>query len=1107
MARRAANRPQVPFPYKLVLNQWLLSLFKVRCFEDLAEHLRDEALEGLDENNIHRFHHALTAQLFNLTQLPTELLLEYDQNIVRHTQRLNERRIILGEGPIVWKYFQYLTLLFSEIYLDRYFRDPEALLKELNAQVAACNSDKPEADRIAAFDEAAEAWPQLNRLAFWMATGSGKTLLMHANILQYRYALTRRGRQRELNRIILLTPNEGLSQQHLREFEAAGIDAELFDKDACGLFSGQAVEILEVTRLRDEMGERTIAIDAFEGNNLVLVDEGHRGASSGEEGAWMRFRNALCEKGFSFEYSATFGQAVKGSPKLTELYAKSMLCDYSYRYFYGDGFGKDYQILNLDEGTQKNHRELYLVACLLSFFQQQWLYRQQGGAFRPFNIENPLCIFVGGRVTATLAKKDASDIVEILQFLARYAADRAGSIQRIDRVLHQGLITAKGRNLFAGRFTYLNTRGLSPSQIFDETLATIFNAPGGGRLHVENLKGVTGEVALRLGAENDPFGVINVGDDAKLVKLCEEKGLAKSEREFSGSLFHEINQPHSTVHLLIGSKKFTEGWSSWRVSTMGLMNVGKGEGAQIIQLFGRGVRLKGYDLSLKRSGKTRLPEGVERPKHIDILETLGIFGIHADYMAQFRDFLKEAGLPTNDDRIEFLLPVIKNLGRQKLKTIRLKKTINGVSTEFGDAFRKLAPIPTVAPPDPVSDPSTDYLQKNQVMLNWYPKIQAMKSGGLVGGDADAAPNEMHLSARHVAFLDHDRLYFELERFKAERGWYNLNLTRQAIEALLADQSWYRLQIPEEELVGDSFEKVRLWEEIAVALLKKYTERYYTFRKREWELPHLKYHDLEGGDLNFPGARESPDQAHYRILIDKSQEEIVAKLEELKAAIEKGDINPWEFQGMKAIWFGKHLYEPLLYLDTKSVEISPAPLNKGERMFVEDLKAFHDGHAEFFNTRELYLLRNLSRGRGVGFFEAGNFHPDFILWLLAGDRQYISFVDPKGIRNIGFTDPKIQFFETIKHIEARLADPAVTLNSFIVSNTPSHVIKRQWVVDKADMTTRHILFQDEDRSTYIQALLSKALATKQPSVAGGGRRAVKPARRHPWRRYPLVVPKE
>ena len=1070
MARRTGNRPQVPFSYKLVLNQWLLSLFNVRRFEELAEHLRNEALEGLDENNIHHFHHALTAQLFNLTRLPTDLLLEFDQNIVRHTQRLNERRITRGDEPIVWKYFQYLTLLFSEIYLDHYFRDPKALLAALNAQVAAYNADKAEADQIAAFDESAEVWPQLNKLAFWMATGSGKTLLMHANILQYQHALTRHGRHRELNRILLLTPNEGLSQQHLREFEAAGIDAELFNKDGRGLFSGQAVEIIEVTRLRDEMGDRTIAIDAFEGNNLVLVDEGHRGASGGEEGAWMRARNALCEKGFSFEYSATFGQAVKGSPRLTELYAKSTLCDYSYRYFYGDGFGKDYQILNLDEGTQQNHLKLYLVACLLSFFQQQRLYRVQGGAFQPFNVEKPLWIFVGGRVTATLAKKDASDIVEILQFLARYAADRADSIQCIDRVLNEGLVTATGKDLFAGRFAYLNTRGLSPAQVFDETLAMIFNAPGGGQLYVENLKGAAGEVALRLGAENEPFGVINVGDDAKLVKLCGEHGLATGEREFSGSLFHEINQSHSTVHLLIGSKKFTEGWSSWRVSTMGLMNVGKGEGAQIIQLFGRGVRLKGYDLSLKRSGRTKLPEGVERPKHIGVLETLGIFGIHADYMAQFRDFLKEEGLPTNDDRIEFLLPVIKNLGTQKLKTIRLKKTINGVSTEFGDAFRKLAPVPTVAPPAPVSDPSTTYLQNNQVLLNWYPKIQAMKSGGLVGGDADAAPNETHLTARHVAFLDLDRLYFDLERFKAERGWYNLNLKWKAIEALLADQSWYRLQIPAEELTGDSYEKVRLWEEIAVALLKKYTERYYTFRKREWESPHLEYRDLEDDDPNFPGAEEAPDEGYYRILIDKSQEEIVAKLEELKAAIRKDELKPWEFRGIKAIWFGKHLYQPLLYLDTNVVEISPVPLNKGELMFVEDLKAFHDRHAGFFKTRELYLLRNLSRGRGVGFFEAGNFHPDFILWLLAGDRQNVIFVDPKGIRNIGPSDPKIQFYRTIKEIEQRLGDPAVRLQSFIVSNTPSTTMQMLWRMEKSEMQMRNILFQEEDKDSYVKTML-------------------------------------
>lgn len=1071
--RRRNDRPKVPFSQKLALNRWMLSLFNVDRFEQLAEHLRGEALQGLDENNVHHFHHAMTAQLFNLTQLPTELLLEYDQNIVRHTQRLNERRITRGEEPIAWKYFQYLSLLFTEIYLDRYFRDPDALLRSLNEQVSALNADRIEADRITPFDEDAEAWSQLNKLAFWMATGSGKTLLMHANILQYQHYLIKHGRRRELNRILLLTPNEGLSHQHLREFEIAGIDAEFFNKDGRGLFSGQAVEILDIHKLKDEMGDKTVAVEAFEENNLVLVDEGHRGASGGAEGTWMRFRNALCERGFSFEYSATFGQAVKGSPELTDLYAKNVLFDYSYRYFYGDGFGKDYQILNLDEGTQTNHLETYLVACLLSFFQQQRLFREHDRAFRPFEVEKPLWIFVGGSVTATLAKQDASDIVAILKFLASYAADRNGSIQRIGKVLNEGLVTAGGKDLFAGRFGYLNTCGLTPAQVYEETLATLFNAPAGGQLYVENLKGADGEVALRLGAENDPFGIINVGDDSKLVKLCEDHGLATGEREFSGSVFHEINEPKSPVNVLIGSKKFTEGWSSWRVSTMGLMNVGKGEGAQIIQLFGRGVRLKGYGMSLKRSGKTDLPTGVDRPKHVGLLETLGIFGIHADYMAQFRDFLEEEGLPTNDDRIEFLLPVLKNLGTQKLKTIRLKKTINGVSTEFGDAFRRLAPVPTLTRPEPAKDASTQYLLKNQVVLNWYPKIQALKSGGLSGGDGDAAPNQTHLTSRHVAFLDPDALYFELERFKAERGWYNLNLTRQGITDLLSDQTWYRLLIPEGELAFDSFERVRLWNEIALSLLKKYTERYYLFRKRDWELPHLEYRDLEADDPNFLVAKESPEEGYYRILIDQSQEEIVAKLEELKAMILAGDLKPWEFKGMKALWFGQHLYQPLLYLDRKVVEISPAPLNRGERQFVEDLQAFHESGEDFFEGKELYLLRNLSRGKGVGFFEAGNFHPDFILWLLADGKQHVTFVDPKGIRNLGSTDPKIRFHETIKEIESRLGDPSVNLESYIVSNTPSATMAMLWDMEKTEMEARHVLFQEEDQGSYVGRMLHVA----------------------------------
>ncbi|MEI6518835.1 MAG: DEAD/DEAH box helicase family protein [bacterium] len=1064
--RGTKNAVQTKFAYKLALNQWMLRLFDVERFEDIALHLREENLEGLDGDNIHYFYHALVLHFPDLSNLTPNILLEYDQNIVRHTQILNARRISHGEQEITWKYFQYLALLFTEIYLDKYFEDATALRSSITTQINAINIGKDEADQIKPFDDSTDPKMDLNKLAYWIATGGGKTLIMHANILQYRYYLEKYGRKGELNRVILLTPNDGLSQQHLREFKIAGISAEIFSKGGGELFTSHAVEIIDINKLREDSGDTTVAVNNFEGKNLVLIDEGHRGASSGEEGAWMRFRNALCEKGFSFEYSATFSQAVRGNATLTGIYSRCILFDYSYRYFYNDGFGKDYQILNLDEEIQGHHLELYMTACLLAFFQQQKLFKDHEASFRAFHIDKPLWIFVGSKVTANLATKDASDIVEILKFLARFVSDRRGSIEHIGQILYKGLITAAGKNLFANKFNLFNTFGLQPEAIYAEILDTLFNAAGGGLLYVENLKGAIGEIALRIGADNEPFGVINVGDDAKLVKLCEDHGIETGDRDFTGSLFHDINKKSSTVNILIGSKKFTEGWSSWRVSTMGLMNVGATEGAQIIQLFGRGVRLKGYNQSLKRSNRITLPNDVKRPEDIGILETLSIFGIHADYMAQFRDFLEEEGLPNEEEREEFFLPVIRDLGSKPLKTIRLKKIINGVNTDFGDAFRRLGPIPTL-------DLPKDYLQKNQVIVNWYPKIQALRSKGMTDDEKDATTNVTHLQDKHIAFLDLEYLYFEIERFKAGRGWFNFNINKQIIERLLLDQSWYQLYIPQSELDFKSFNKVQQWQQIALALLIKYTKLYYSYCKKDWELPHLEYTDVKENDPNLL-CREDAGKNGYRILINESQVDIANKLRELKANIESGNLKPWEFSGIKALWFGKHLYQPLLCLEKGIVEISPAPLNKGEMQFVEDLKEFYDNSKDFFEGKELYLLRNLSKGRGVGFFEAGNFHPDFILWILYGDKQFVTFVDPKGIHNLGATDPKIEFYKEIKKIELRLGDTNVTLNSFIISNTPSHAVKRQWNISKQDMTDRNILFEEEDKSTYIKAMLTKIM---------------------------------
>jgi len=1052
------------FEQRLVLHQWLLSLFGVASFERLAANLKAPELEGFDENNVTRFHHQLRL-LFDRPELPHDLLLAYDQNIVRHWRRITERRN--HGGPFLYpKYFQYLALLFAEIYLDRYFRDPEGLLAQLNAHVEAFNRGEyrvptapaepiPDSSRIEPYTR-----QDLNKLAFWMATGSGKTLLMHINILQYQHYLNLHG-GRQVNRVILLTPNEGLSHQHLEEFRLSGIEADLFSKEGRGLFAGRAVEILDIHKLRDEMGEKTVAVDAFEGNNLVLVDEGHRGTSGAEIGAWMQKRNQLCEDGFSFEYSATFGQAMRasGNRALEQVYAKCILFDYSYRYFYGDGYGKDYRILNLADDSDENVRRRYLAACLLSFYQQLKLYRDKSQEFRPFLLERPLWIFVGGSVNAvrTQNRRKVSDVVDILLFLASFVRERDESVAAIERLLagRSGLLDAAGRELFQGTYRYLNTLRLSPDQVFDDILRVLFNASTTAALHVENLKGTDGEVALRLG-DNEPFGVINVGDASALCKLCEEQvELVVTETEFSGSLFRALEDEASTINILIGSKKFTEGWSSWRVSTMGLMNIGRNEGPQIIQLFGRGVRLKGKDFSLKRS---RRLEGVPAPRNIETLETLNIFGIRADYMRQFKEYLEDEGLPANEDRIEFVLPVIKNLGSKKLKMVRLREGVD---------FKKDGPKPAL-------DEPPKYLRRHPVVVDWYPKLQAMASGaGRTNGQA-AERDRCYFKESHLAFLDLDAIYFELQQFKNERAWHNLNLSRSNLATLLGRNDWYELLIPKEEMDFRSFQQVLRWQEIAAALLKKYLDRYYRFRKQEFEARYLQYRELSEDDPNFINE--------YRLLIEQSRKDIIEKLEEIKGLIDAGELRNVEFQSLQAIAFGRHLYEPLIYVANDLIEVKPVVLeNEGERDFVLDLQRFCETKKDVLKGKELYLLRNLSRGRGIGFFEAGNFYPDFILWLLVGDRQHVSFIDPKGLRNLeGPEDPKIQFHETIKDLERQLGDPAVILNSFIISSTPAQQV--EWWnrrMTKEDFEARNVLFQREDRTTYIEKLLAKACTPAYP----------------------------
>src|SRR5207249_3598311 len=141
-------------------------------------------------------------------------------------------------------------------------------------------------------------------------------------------------------------------------------------------------------------------------------------------------------------------------------------------------------------------------------------------------------------------------------------------------------------------------------------------------------------------------------------------------------------------------------------------------------------------------------------------------------------------------------------------------------------------------------------------------------------------------------------------------------------------------------------------------------------------------------------------------------DLIAVVDNLLSEYRKGAGEEDMAEPLPRLHVDVHLYEPLLARDAEStsarqltlgvpvtVRSAPTGLVPSEVTFVRDLRSAWTAvsASEEFVGCDLYLLRNLPR-RGVGFFGAAGFFPDFLLWLKAGIRQALAFIEPKGMVN-------------------------------------------------------------------------------------------------------------
>ena len=1026
---------------RLLLLDWLYSQLGLDL-KRLQELLK-ACNVGLAANGMSCYAATLAYQTAELKLTNTDLA-QYDLNIRTALARINSQR----STPLELKYYQYCAALLVEILLHRR-QDRAQLLTELNLYRDQRNRRLPASDYFTGFVDS-----DLDKVALWMATGSGKTLLMHLNYHQYLHY------NPQPENIVLITPNEGLSEQHLEEWNASATPAERWRSAGSGtvpLRDPATVLIIEITKLTTsaaKSGGASASVGQWNRPNLVFVDEGHRG-SGGD--VWKTVRDTLGAGGFTFEYSATFGQAVhaaggKLKANLIDEYSKAIVFDYSYKYFYNDNYGKDYSIFNLPDGWDERLNERMLLANLLQFYQQCRTFDLHRLALKPYNLEAPLWIFVGSSVNAVSKSSGgtSSDVLDAVLFIDRVLNNPTNTIHQIERIISgQSELRIDGFDIFANQFTDL---GLDAASIYADLVKRVFHAPQSAPLRLVDRTQTDGEIALHAGSHDQPFGVINIGDTPSFLNLVADRApsIVQSVDRFGGSVFGTINRPQSSINLLIGAKKFTEGWNSWRVSTMTLLNVGKSEGSQIIQLFGRGVRLRGEKHSLQRSAAIA-PSHLATP--LQQLETLAVFGLRANYMDTFAEYLQRETIQA-EPLHEIVVPT------KATKHAALLNQLTVPTLDHRTSFkqqRRLALFP---------DRSL-----NPIKLNVSQTLQSLSSRAPQIRGMAQLDRPFTLPESSQALLDWSALQSALQTHQREQGYSNLRVSEAGLREILADPYTYTLiGNPSIATVTAPDDLARV-QTLAQRIVIDYMNYFYKQHRLRWEGQHLHYVTID------TIADVMPD--HYSVWVRDSQRQFIS---DLKYLITSDDLYTRQPANIPTLFLAEHLYQPLFTEGSAELEKTvPVMLNSGERTFAEDLRTFI-GSIALPADWQIVVLRNLSKGKGVYFWQTAGFYPDFILWLLTPTKHHVIFIDPKGLRNLlgQFNDEKVTLHTRIKAIETALqptSGPTIQLDAFLDSTTSMADVP--WQVERPgipahdatlnDYHKNHIFFQSEGPGRFLTML--------------------------------------
>ena len=809
----------------------------------------------------------------------------------------------------------------------------------------------------------------INRMSFWMATGSGKTLII-VKLIEFLGKLIA---EKELpaQDILFLAHRDDLLDQfknHVEEFNSFNFDTRIHLKSLREYESVKRENALPFSRneinvfyyrsdlISDEHKEKIVNFRNYDnsGKWYILLDEAHKGDK--EDSKRQILYSILSRNGFLFNFSATFTD-----PR------DFATCAFNFNLsrFVEEGYGKHIYVSSAEISAFRGRgdfspiekQKIVLKTLLLLTYINKYFEK-----IRKVNTSlyhRPLLLTLVNSVAV-----EDSDLELFFRELEKVAKNE----------IREDLLNEAKNELIKefrehSKFEFEDLDCIVNADLisklkYKDILQYVLNAKTPGNIEVLKIPGNRNELIFKLKTAEKPFALIKIGDISAWLK-DKLGGYEISETFDNESYFKAINRDDSDINILMGSRSFYEGWDSNRPNIILFVNIGVGSDAKkfVLQSVGRGVRIEPQKNKRKR------------------LQNL--FNATTPCQALPDTPLREGNLEKLFEKVKDLILPIESLFVFGTNAKNLREIIATLKAEkqdmnLGEAF--------------ILNPE---VQQHLLLVPIYKNSERIF--------AEESTPQKYLISRKDFDITSQFYKFLGDRIALVKHGCEVKVLKKAKESFAEKERYYdfgeKNSLFEPELILD-----RIFDYLGVK-----SKEFDRFKQLENEIVHFKKVRFIDGDAKYKEIRQKIEaMKHYpekKKEIDESYGNIPPEQynKQLKLFEEscKYEVNKQE---IKIKYLANHYYLPVIVSETEKIDYLKHIINvDSEKRFIEQLEEYLQKDNNVFKQFDWWMFSKLDQTLDevvIPYYNPkenniANFKPDFIFWMQKGSRYLILFVDPKG----------------------------------------------------------------------------------------------------------------